>query len=393
MAPIGLFLTGCAGSGKSWHAHRFINKCGENGMLYSIIVIGFTARSIMGYNNCGYTTVAYATLIENGTLKVPQILIIEEVGMLSSHEFTKIVRISQSADLILLVGDVYQIKPMNGEMFFNCAAWHNMFDTATVHRFREVDISLGKKSIILPKTAPDNKSKIIILLGNKRSNDDELNMFLNQLRKSLRTRQQNMAVYTIRHVLSRKPVCNGDNIVTSHDKFKGVHLFYRREEVHLWNKKCGGLKLNGPCIVTKNIMSTSSEHMYYARNGENAIVLDVCCPLSTNYDMVSLLLKDCANIEVSMKTIYYLINGHRWIPDTHIAPGYAITIHRSQGDTFENGVVVHPKHFPDGCVFYVAVSRCNTFEGLVIDGTFTEQTLLRGLDDSTIAFINKYDLF
>jgi hypothetical protein len=392
MAPIGLFLTGCAGSGKSWHAHRFINKYGVNGHHFSIKVVGFTARSIMEYDTHGYTTVAYANMINSRAMAVPQILVIEEVGMLSSHDFTMLIRISQKADLIVLVGDVYQIKPINGEMFFNCSAWHTMFDTATVHRVSETDFSFRRGCLEVSDTPIDNKSKIIVLQGSKRSNDDELNIFLNQLRKSLRTQKHTPAIDTIRHILSRKPVCNKNVVVTSKHQFKGVHLFYRCADVDMWNNQCGGLQLNGPCAVTENIINNTTTNMYYARNGENATIYDKAMMCSQQHESIQLIYADRIKSVVQFDVPYYRIDAHRWVPATHVSPGYATTIHRSQGDTFTNGVVIHPARFPSGCVFYVAASRCDTFEGLVVDGHFDEHILLRGLDESTIAFINKYQL-
>jgi len=391
MAPIGLFITGCAGSGKSWHTHRFIDKC-VNINHFSVVVIGFTARSIMGYNKQGYTTTSYAHMVASRELKVPQILIIEEVGMLSSHDFTMLIRISQKSNLIVLVGDVYQIKPMNGDMFFNCTAWNDMFDTATIHRVVETDITFYQNCLELPGVPTNHTSKIIILQGNKRSNDDELNIFLNCLRKSLYTQQHTSALDTIRHILSRKPMCNNNGSVVDKHHYKGIHLFYRCSDVDAWNRDCGGLQLHGPCVVTENVLSKNKSNMYYARNGENVVLHNTCLPSSPQHEIVQMIYMDRIKSMTRFDVPYHLIDDNRWVPGTHIAPGYASTVHRSQGDTFTNGVVIHPTNFPNGCVFYVAASRCNTFEGLIIDGGFDEHILLRGLDPSTLAFIKKYGL-
>lgn len=68
-----------------------------------------------------------------------------------------------------------------------------------------------------------------------------------------------------------------------------------------------------------------------------------------------------------------------------LKPAWAITIHKSQGLTFERAIIDAAESFSHGQV-YVALSRCRSFEGLVL------RTPLQGrsiIDDATIRAFNK----
>lgn len=68
-----------------------------------------------------------------------------------------------------------------------------------------------------------------------------------------------------------------------------------------------------------------------------------------------------------------------------LKPAWAITIHKSQGLTFERAIIDAAESFSHGQV-YVALSRCRSFEGLVL------RTPLQGrsiIDDATIRAFNR----
>lgn len=56
--------------------------------------------------------------------------------------------------------------------------------------------------------------------------------------------------------------------------------------------------------------------------------------------------------------------------------GWAITIHKSQGLTFDNVVIHCPYAFAPG-MLYVALSRCTSMKGIVTDFSLTKEPLLR----------------
>ncbi len=68
-----------------------------------------------------------------------------------------------------------------------------------------------------------------------------------------------------------------------------------------------------------------------------------------------------------------------------IKAAWAITIHKSQGLTFERAIIDAASSFAHGQV-YVALSRCKTFEGLVLSTPITQESVK---SDSTISHFNQ----
>ena len=66
-----------------------------------------------------------------------------------------------------------------------------------------------------------------------------------------------------------------------------------------------------------------------------------------------------------------------------LALGWAITIHKSQGLTFDNIVVHCPYAFAPG-MLYVALSRCTSMEGIVTDFFINQKAIIA--DKELIAF-------
>ena len=57
-----------------------------------------------------------------------------------------------------------------------------------------------------------------------------------------------------------------------------------------------------------------------------------------------------------------------------LKPAWAITIHKSQGLTFDKAVIDAQAAFAHGQV-YVALSRCRTFEGLVLSSPISPRAV------------------
>lgn len=71
-----------------------------------------------------------------------------------------------------------------------------------------------------------------------------------------------------------------------------------------------------------------------------------------------------------------------------LKPAYAITIHKSQGQTYEN-VIIHPQCFAAGQL-YVAISRCSTKKGLCFSSKIKEEWLISDID--SVKFYEELEL-
>jgi hypothetical protein len=66
-----------------------------------------------------------------------------------------------------------------------------------------------------------------------------------------------------------------------------------------------------------------------------------------------------------------------------LALGWAITIHKSQGLTFDNVAIHCPYAFAPG-MLYVALSRCTSMEGIITDFFISPKTIK--IDNELLAF-------
>jgi len=71
-----------------------------------------------------------------------------------------------------------------------------------------------------------------------------------------------------------------------------------------------------------------------------------------------------------------------------IKPAYAITVHKSQGKTFNNVIIDTRNHFFAPGQFYVAFSRCTSLDGVIITKKISKKSII--LDRKVVNFLTSF---
>ena len=140
------------------------------------------------------------------------------------------------------------------------------------------------------------------------------------------------------------------------------------------------LKQGAQVMFVKN--DSSGEHRYY--NGKIGKIVFI------NPNKITVVDEDGNEIQVEKETwsnVKYTINEEtKEISETiagtfsqyPLKTAWAITIHKSQGLTFEHAIIDASAAFSHGQV-YVALSRCKTLEGLVLSSPITRNAMISDL--------------
>lgn len=140
------------------------------------------------------------------------------------------------------------------------------------------------------------------------------------------------------------------------------------------------LKCGAQVMFVKN--DSSGDHRYY--NGKIGKLVFI------NPNKITVVGEDGNEIQVEKETwsnIKYTINQEtKEITETiagtfsqyPLKTAWAITIHKSQGLTFEHAIIDASAAFSHGQV-YVALSRCKTLEGLVLSSPITRNAMIKDL--------------
>ncbi len=135
-------------------------------------------------------------------------------------------------------------------------------------------------------------------------------------------------------------------------------------------------------------------------NGSVGKIIDIQSDPDTSEDFLIIKLNDGKTVEVSKYTweVYrYLLDKKKSRLDVEIIGSFtqypirlawAVTIHKSQGKTFDNVVVdIGKGSFTHGQV-YVAISRCTSFEGLILRKPIKKQHIW--MDFNIVKFVTQF---
>jgi ATP-dependent exoDNAse (exonuclease V) alpha subunit len=369
-----VFLTGEPGSGKSYTLNLFLDWCLGNGKFPVITastgiaathISGGTLYSYIGVRNEDVTEDDISVIVDNFFIRERHnkndILIVDEVSMISAKLLDVTSHILQRTRnnlkpfggmQVILVGDFFQLPPVQGEYAFLSEEWkraelqtcylteqHRTEDTTFVEILRHIrkgeDMPEQLKQILRDKMKQDVSGIEAIRLETHNINVDAMN----ELRLN---RHEGMGV-------SYKMTSSGNEKLV---------LMLKK---HCQSPETLILKKGVPVMFTKNDIDKRWV------NGTQGVVEDL------NEKQVIVKTK-YGNVTVG-KDMWEFAEGYgakkKTIAEIHQIPlrlAWAITVHKSQGMTLDSAIIDVTKAFAPG-QGYVALSRVRSLEGLHFQGT------------------------
>ncbi|MBC8047646.1 MAG: helix-turn-helix domain-containing protein, partial [Fimbriimonadaceae bacterium] len=329
-----------------------------------------------------------------------ELLIIDEVSMLRSDQLDCIDTILKGVRRnnypfggvqVLFIGDMYQLPPVAKNEEWNILKEHY---ASPFFFHAQVMLEFDLTYIELKKIYRQKEQKFIDILNNVRNNsvseyDYEAlhsryfpNYHFEELGKKAIT------ITTHNH--------KADNINTLElKKLSGQEFVFRGEIEREFNENALPteqnliLKPGAQIMFIKN--DTGEDRRYY--NGKLATVKTIF------KDEIKVVMQDdnseCMLEKETWENIRYTFNKEKNSIDEDVVGrfiqypirlAWAITIHKSQGLTFENVIIDAGQSFAAGQV-YVALSRCTTLEGMILLSRINPHVITT--DDRIVAFAQR----
>lgn len=349
-----LFITGSAGTGKTWLIKRIVEWARTKKLKIAVTAATGSAAKLIGGTTLhawsGYDakkTDAY-NLYKMGKRKLEdyRVLIIDEISMVTDEHLDLIDQTLRDAkdseerfgDLIVIVlGDFYQLPPVKGDWAFMASCW-DCFETITLDRvYRQTDPVFTS---ILEK----------IRVGS----------ITNDVKKILRSRiginLEYQAIEPTRLYSHRIDV----------SKFNNEHL---ENLSGIMKYEAKDIKEKVDSILEKDLRIANGAQVMLIKNldfakglinGSRGVVID------HTPSMITVRFKDYIETITPVE-----LNGRYQFP---LKLAWALTIHKSQGMSLDSMVVDLTEVFEDHQV-YVALSRARSLESLSIEKEFSSSVI------------------
>lgn len=363
-----ILIQGSGGTGKTTLIKKFLSSLSQEEYNKTLLVAptgkaadligGTTIHKAFEMNNC--VQIPDKVRVLPKMLRNIKTLIIDELSMVRCDIFDRIIQTLQFAKSqgqsirLIALGDFGQLKPVATfsdkqilKSFYPNLKGYYAFNS---EKWAEANF----KKIILHKVKRQKDTELIEHLeGIKYGRLDDLEWFIN-----------NAPPFA-----PAKPIyiCSTRKCV---DEFNNTALS-DFEDLHTYNAAYEGLLPSElPCpeiiklAVGVRVMTISNSKNY--KNGNIGTVK------ALSEDRVIVKLDNGKTVTVRQKT-FELDNGtkYRQFP---LIIAYAITVHKSQGSTFNNVVMVCDSFFESG-MLYTALSRCTAIDNLMFLGRLQEQDL------------------
>ena len=395
-----IFLTGKAGTGKT----TFLKTVVERSRKRSVVVAptGVAAINAGGVTIHSFFQLPFSPFVPDTRIKSKfdfsrdkrriiaslDLLIIDEISMVRSDlldAIDAVLRRFRNRYLpfggvqLLLIGDLQQLTPVVTPE-----------DEALLKPHYDTPYFFGSKALAQTEYVTIQLNKVF------RQQDDVFIHLLNHIRIG-EPSQEDISLLNSRYKPEFIPSPDDDYIrLTTHNRFAD---HYNESELqrlntpkHLYTANIEGtfpeysyptndtleLKIGTQVMFVKN--DPSGNHLYYNGRIGHVTYLDsrsirVRCPGDNSEIEVKPLTWENAQYTLNSETREIETKVQGTFTQYPLKLAWAITIHKSQGLTFDHAIIDANHSFAPGQV-YVALSRCRTLEGMVLSSPLSERAII-----------------
>jgi len=408
-----LFITGKAGTGKTTFLHQIKNESLKRMVI--VAPTGVAAINAKGVTIHSFFQMPFGPILPNqianasnqqrkfsktkiDIIKSLDLVIIDEISMVRADLLDGIDQVLRryknrnkvfGGAQILMIGDLQQLAPVVKPNEWSLLQQHyNTVYFFSSKAYQEANVvSIELKHIYRQK----NEDFITIL--NEIRNDDlseKSAKILNERYNPTFSPSKEEGYITLTTHNKRANLINDSEL----NKLKTKSCFFKAEVSGKFNENAFpndeklALKIGAQVMFIKN--DSSLEKRYY--NGKIGIITDISketvtvqCANEIDEIIAEKELWNTINYSINEETKELkedIVGSFKQIP---LRLAWAITIHKSQGLTFERAVIDAEASFAHGQT-YVALSRCTSLEGLVLKTPISSNAII---NDKTVSTFNE----
>ena len=403
-----LFITGKAGTGKTTFLHKIKNESLKRMVI--VAPTGVAAINAKGVTIHSFFQMPFGPILPNqiaqtsnqqrkfskqkiDIIKSLDLVVIDEISMVRADLLDGIDQVLRryknrnqvfGGAQILMIGDLQQlapvVKPNEWSLLRNYYQTMYFFSSKAFQEANVVSIEL--------KHIYRQKNEDFIKILNEIRNDnlsEESAKILNERYNPTFSPEENEGYITLTTHNKRANTINESelNKLNTKSRFFEAEVAGKFNENSYPNDSTLELKIGAQVMFIKN--DSSPEKRYF--NGKIGVITDISrdsvtvqCPndieeIVTEYEMW-----DNVNYTINDETNELkeeIVGSFKQIP---LRLAWAITIHKSQGLTFDKAIIDAEASFAHGQT-YVALSRCTSLEGLILKTPISSNAII---NDSTV---------
>ena len=408
-----LFITGKAGTGKT----TFLHKIKKESLKRMVIVAptGVAAINAKGVTIHSFFQMPFGPILPNqiantthaqrkfsktkiDIIKSLDLVIIDEISMVRADLLDGIDQVLRryknknkvfGGVQILMIGDLQQLAPVVRPNEWSLLQQHyNTVYFFSSKAYQEANVvSIELKHIYRQKN--EAFIKILNEVRNDKLSDESAKILKKNFNPSFSPNKEEGYITLTTHNKRAHLINNSElNKVKNKSAFFNAEISGKFNENSYPNSEKLELKVGAQVMFIKN--DSSLEKRYY--NGKIGVVTDisrenVTVQCANEIDEIVTEKEMWSNISYSINEETKelkedIVGSFTQIP---LRLAWAITIHKSQGLTFEKAIIDAEASFAHGQT-YVALSRCTSLEGLVLKTPITSSAII---NDSTVSIFNE----